>query len=408
MEFVIYLIKVNIAIILFYLLYRIAFETDTFFMWKRIVLLFAILFSLFYPIGEYYSLLIAKVNMMKINDLYTFSLDNINVTHAISGKKFSISKILPVMLLAVYLAGVVFYLFSIVIQIFSILHIVKNSQKREVFGQKVYVSKQAQNPFSFFGVIVVNEKKYTESEFAEIMIHECTHKRQLHSIDVILGKILCVLSWFNPLAKKLEHEICLNLEFLADRQVLLSGCEPKHYQLNLMQLSYQRKIISLTNNFNVSFLKKRIIMMKKVESKSHVMLKYALLVPLIAYLAGINVKISAQNQSADLLVSAQSETTNSAVAQKQQPTTLPQPPKETIYQSVDVLPEFPGGRDALLKFISDNIKYPDEAVKKGIQEKITVRFVVNKDGSVSDVTVKGKNAELNAEAVRIIQLLPKF
>ena len=223
--------------------------------------------------------------------------------------------------------------------------------------------------------------------------------------------MLCIVAWFNPFAWKLEQEIRLNLEFLADRQVLLSGCEPKHYQFNLMQLSYQKKLISITNNFNVSFLKNRIIMMNKVKSKSLTMLKYALIAPLIICLTGINVNISAQTQSAaNSMVSAKAETPTATVANPQQPPAIPNTSKnEDVYESVDKSPEFSGGLEALNKFLSDNVRYPAEAQKKQIQEKITVKFVVEKDGSVSDVqAIRGKDKSLKQEAVRVVSMLPKF
>jgi protein TonB len=79
------------------------------------------------------------------------------------------------------------------------------------------------------------------------------------------------------------------------------------------------------------------------------------------------------------------------------------------YQKVDVMPEFPGGDIALLKFIADNTVYPKEAKEKGIQGKVITRFMVKKDGSVSDVSVvQGVNSALDNEAVRVVKTLPNF
>ena len=167
-------------------------------------------------------------------------------------------------------------------------------------------------------------------------------------------------------------------------------------------------------------------MMKRKESKSRAMLKYALLVPLIACLTGINVKISAQNPSAASSVSAKPETSSAAAAQKQQPpkpavdVTQQQqsnvPPKisnenddKEVFVSVEHNPEFPGGMQELYKFIAENLKYPAEAQQNGIQGKAIIRFIVEKDGSVSNVEVlRGFDANCDAEAVRVIKMLPKF
>lgn len=79
------------------------------------------------------------------------------------------------------------------------------------------------------------------------------------------------------------------------------------------------------------------------------------------------------------------------------------------YQVVDVMPEFPGGDKALLKYISDSTRYPKEAKGKAIQGKVITRFMVKADGSVSDVSVlKGVNPLLDNESIRVVKTLPKF
>ena len=79
------------------------------------------------------------------------------------------------------------------------------------------------------------------------------------------------------------------------------------------------------------------------------------------------------------------------------------------YQVVDVVPEFPGGDEALLKYIADSTRYPKEAKEKGIQGKVIARFMIKKDGSVSNVSIpKGVNTLLDNEAIRVIKTLPSF
>ena len=79
------------------------------------------------------------------------------------------------------------------------------------------------------------------------------------------------------------------------------------------------------------------------------------------------------------------------------------------YQVVDVMPEFPGGDEALLKYIADSTRYPKEAKEKGIQGKVIARFMIKKDGSVSNVSIpKGVNTLLDNEAIRVIKTLPSF
>lgn len=87
----------------------------------------------------------------------------------------------------------------------------------------------------------------------------------------------------------------------------------------------------------------------------------------------------------------------------------PEVEEEEVYIIVEQMPGFPGGEEALLKYISDHIEYPTMAIEREIEGRVTVRFVVNKDGYVQDVTViRGVHELLDKEAVRVIQSLPRW
>lgn len=83
--------------------------------------------------------------------------------------------------------------------------------------------------------------------------------------------------------------------------------------------------------------------------------------------------------------------------------------RKGVFEKVDKMPEFPGGSEALMKFINSNIKYPKEAKEKNITGTVKVNFIVNKDGTVSDAkpsTNIGGGCE--EEAVRVIKMMPKW
>ncbi len=88
----------------------------------------------------------------------------------------------------------------------------------------------------------------------------------------------------------------------------------------------------------------------------------------------------------------------------------PQPTKKDIpFVQVDEMPVFPGGDMEILKYIGNNTVYPDVAKKKGITGKVIIRFVVEKDCTVSEPTIiQSVDPELDAEAIRVIKTLPKF
>ena len=82
---------------------------------------------------------------------------------------------------------------------------------------------------------------------------------------------------------------------------------------------------------------------------------------------------------------------------------------EKPFDVVEQMPEFPGGTPELMKYISTNVKYPAEATKNGAQGRVLVQFIVEKDGSISEVEViKKVNEHLDAEAVRVVNAMPKW
>ena len=86
-----------------------------------------------------------------------------------------------------------------------------------------------------------------------------------------------------------------------------------------------------------------------------------------------------------------------------------EPEEQTIFEVVENMPEFPGGNAALMQFLSKNIKYPTIAQENGTQGRVTVQFVVNRDGSVVDpVVVRGVDPYLDKEALRVISQMPKW
>ena len=82
---------------------------------------------------------------------------------------------------------------------------------------------------------------------------------------------------------------------------------------------------------------------------------------------------------------------------------------DMVFDVVEVMPQFPGGQIAMMKYIMENMKYPEQAMKEGIQGRVTVRFIVEKDGSISDVKpVLSVHPLLNKEAVRVVESMPKW
>ena len=84
--------------------------------------------------------------------------------------------------------------------------------------------------------------------------------------------------------------------------------------------------------------------------------------------------------------------------------------EEVVFMVVESMPEFPGGQQALFKYLAENVKYPVIAQENGIQGRVICQFVVNKDGSIVDVVAVRSSGEasLDKEAIRVISSMPKW
>ena len=83
--------------------------------------------------------------------------------------------------------------------------------------------------------------------------------------------------------------------------------------------------------------------------------------------------------------------------------------EQQIFQVVEEMPEFPGGMGECMKFLGKNIKYPTISQENGVQGRVIVQFVVNRDGSIVDpVVVRGVDPYLDKEALRVISTMPKW
>ncbi len=82
---------------------------------------------------------------------------------------------------------------------------------------------------------------------------------------------------------------------------------------------------------------------------------------------------------------------------------------DKVFEKVEDMPEFPGGEQAMMDFVAKNVQYPKEAMEKGISGRVMVGFIVEKDGSISDVkVVKGIGGGCDEEAVRVVKAMSKW
>ncbi|MDD2284880.1 MAG: TonB family protein [Paludibacter sp.] len=409
---IIYFIKVNIAIALFYLFYRLFFVGDTLWKLRRFYLLGSILVSFTYPLFSITKWMHQSVPVQDMINNYSVLLQEITIT-ANEPSKINFSTTLY--LLYALISG--FLLIRLLVQLISIIRINLHGKKIWIEQTEVIEVNKEIAPFSFFNRIYMNPALHTAIEAKEILAHERTHVGQLHSFDVLIGECMTIICWINPASWLVKKEIRHNLEFLADNQVIESGIDAKSYQYHLIRLAYQSPEIKLTNNFNVSPLKKRITMMNQKKTPKTGMLKYLLILPLVSALIISSNAESMLNSAKEAVKKQQTQQTPpppSAIKElKTQQTPPPPPPPvkedDVVFIVVEKMPQFPGGDAELFGYLSNSIKYPLKAQESNIQGRVICQFVVNRDGSISDVKiVRGADPSLDAEAIRVIKAMPNW
>ena len=319
----------------------------------------------------------------------------------------------------------------LIMQLAGIIHLACRCRKVQIGNTNIHLLPKADGPFSFFHWIFIHPSSHTEEEFNEILIHERTHARQWHSIDVIISELVCIFCWCNPFAWLMKREIRTNLEYMADARVLENGYDSKTYQYHLLGLSHQKAAATIYNSFNVLPLKKTHQNDEQKENKRNRKDQ----ISDVPSFSGLTYDCQQYRSSgtyhkedAAEVIEAVDAKTGQAVPEVQAPQVAPLPEQDTktvtykgkvvdkdtldnpIFEVVEHMPEFPdGGMSALMEYLSKNIKYPEAAMKKGTQGRATVQFVVEKDGSITNVKIlRGIDPELNKEAVRVISAMPKW
>ena len=405
-----YFLKINVAIALFYAFYRLFFHKDTFFHWRRIALLCFFAISLLYPLLNIEGWIKAHEPMVAMADLYATIILPEQVVTIPQETEINWQELIKLLTGIIYWSGVLLLTARFFLQLGSIMRLHFQCSKSQLKGVRVHLLKKEAGPFSFFHWIFINPMQYSDKEIDEILIHEQTHVRELHSLDIILVQLVILLCWFNPFSWLIRSEIRMNHEYLADKQVVTSGYDKKSYQYHLLGIKHTSlAAANFYNNFSVLPLKKRIKMLNRKRTHNIMVGKYLMFIPVAALLLLFSNcankkadKVQSDTEKADTIVAAEPEEPQVEVA-------ITETKGDSIYSVVETMPDFPGGQKELLSFLSRNIKYPTKAIENKIQGRVIVQFVVNKDGSISGAkVVRSIDPDLDKEALRVINSMPQW
>ncbi|NND15308.1 MAG: M56 family metallopeptidase, partial [Eudoraea sp.] len=189
---------------------------------------------------------------------------------------------LPQIFLLFYLVGLTYFLGQFIGQLINLYREFDNGRKSKENGLTYVQLEEGKTPFSFFKMIFFTPLGYTSQELRTILLHEEIHCRQWHSLDVLLARTVAILLWFNPFSWLYQRSISQNLEFMAD-EAASSENALKSYQYTLLKVSGVPVAPALTNTFYNSLIKKRIVMLQQSRSQKRNMLKYALVLPALAF-----------------------------------------------------------------------------------------------------------------------------
>lgn len=511
----VYFLKINVAIALFYAFYRLFFYKDTFFAWRRTALLCFFAVSAAVPLLDIQQWIVQQEPMAAMADLYAaVVLPELTLTPQ---PETDWRQLVADGIVVAYWLVAALLALRFLVQLAGIVRLARRCPTQKIDGTTVHLLPRAEGPFSFFRWIFVCPDAHTGDELHEILTHERTHARQWHSIDVLTGELACIVCWFNPFAWLMKREIRTNLEYMADEKVLETGHDSRTYQYHLLGLSHHKAAATIYNSFNVLPLKKRIIMMNKRRTRAIGRTKYLMFLPLAALLMIVSnieaVARATQKITTEVIEAVAPAETPDVQSQPENIAPLPQQEKsdkvtykgkivdeagnplsdvqiitdrkfqsmttstvndkgefrietspeasiaflykgkdaqilgwgwagnpetlskmdsnnmvivlkpqqvinapattddgEEVYEVVEKMPKFPdGGMSGLMKYLSANIRYPEAAHKAGTQGRVTVQFVVGKDGSIGNVGIlRGVDPNLDAEAIRVISGMPKW
>lgn len=286
-EMILYLLKVNLALILFYAGYHFILQRYTFYTINRFYLLIALVYSALYPFIDLAAILNQneqlkdQINMLNWQGPVIYVL---NQTENGAATYWQIA-------LMIFWTGVIFMSLRLLIQLNSLLILHFQSQAYTSGNIKFRKITKAVNPFSFWRTIYLNPEYHEASEIQTILEHEHIHVKQLHTFDVMLAELSTIFYWFNPGIWLIKKAIKTNLEFITDQEVISSGIDCKEYQYTLLKSHALPQNSLPVNNFHFLTIKKRIAMINKKPSNRINLTNYLLLLPaimLLVLIAGIS------------------------------------------------------------------------------------------------------------------------
>ena len=374
-----YLLKVSAATTVFYFAYYLLLRRNKDFVFNRFYLLGSFLLSFIIPLATFKtSSYLSQANVYFREGIGAEALE------PVGDPSLAETPIgWPEILLALYAAGLIYYLVKMLNGCFVAASIGNQTREEMINGMKIYVSDDNIRAFTFLERVVIGKNILDHPSIAIVLDHESVHLREKHSYDILIAELLLVLQWFNPFAKFLVQSIRNNLEFRAD-DVVVRNSDIQEYMLTMVSMASNRLKPPLFTELNSSNLKKRVLMMKSHNSNRFAGIAKLALIPVLGLL---------------LLSLSEKQT----VVVKDKPDHQGEIQKLVTHNVNNVSQDTLRSQDEILRYISYNIKYPQEARKSGHIGVVVLYAAVGQDGTIEEI-LEGHPAKqfVDIEEVTII------
>ncbi|HPJ45038.1 MAG TPA: peptidoglycan DD-metalloendopeptidase family protein [Tenuifilaceae bacterium] len=277
----IYLIKVSAVQVVLYVFYFALFRTNTLHGLNRATLLSILPFSLLAPAINL-NLFVSK-NVETLEKIKgTFVEFTVVFPEFIEGNSGGLSSTNVNLLLVAYLSVCAFLLVRFAFQLAKIVRLKKDSLQYNYGKFSFVVSNRAMSPFTFFSWIFIPAKMVESEEFNMVKDHETVHAAMLHTLDLIVVELYCILLWFNPFVYLFRKSLKNVHEFTADSSAIKSSSAKDEYLRLLLACTDSCNILGLTNPFYYQSLKNRVEMITKNKTPKSRKLGYMIYLVLVA------------------------------------------------------------------------------------------------------------------------------
>jgi TonB family protein len=381
--------------------YKVFFEKLTFFQWNRFMLLILLSAAALIPVLTFD--LAPSMTVLPEVLLPVFSVGGqIESGSMVSTSNFSWQEIL----FFAYLIGVVIASSKFIWGTLKLWIQLKSASFQVYNGNKLVIHPRFE-PASFFGYIMLPRFDPSDADHQLILLHESVHCSQKHTWDLVLVQLLKVFFWFNPFIFMYERLIREVHEFQADHFVTRFHSELAYSKL-LLRLVTKSNSNQLVHSFNQFQTKKRIIMMTQTNTKPIQKARFILALPLLALFIAVFSCESSANSKGEFPESVDIPNTSTQSASDTVLVDLGKDGKE-VFDVTEIQPSPAGGMEGWMKYLAESLQYPEEAKKQGIEGTVIMTFIINSDGTISDVeTLRGVGGGCEEEAMRVIQNAPNW